>query len=90
MISKADLIPHTIWERKKNGQMERVYLESLTSTLLRNGTGYVDIRTEFGSESVRIEKFLTSYIYVGPAKIRLSEIASDKNLDIERKETEND
>ena len=77
---KKYLVPGSIWERKKNGKKESVYVESLKSNLINDGNGFIDFRTEFGLETIRKEKFLALFEYKGEAKIRLNEIASDKNL----------
>ena len=77
---KKYLSPDTIWKRKNRGTWERVYVESLSSRLLRNGAGYVDIRTPFGTEAVPRDKFIALYEFCGWANVRLGEIADDKNL----------
>ena len=74
------LRPGTIWKRRANGAWQRVYLESLESRLIINGQGSVDIRTEFGLEHIPKKKFIQSFEFIGWAKIRLEEIADDKNL----------
>lgn len=70
----------SIWRRKQNGNWENVYLESIKSSCLRDGTNYIDVRTEFGLEPIKRKEFLKSYEFLGFAKLKLSELASDKNL----------
>lgn len=77
---KELLKPGTIWQRKKNGKWERIYLESLHTKLLRVESGYVDIQTEFGLEPVKVSKFLADYEFLGWARIKITEICSDRNL----------
>jgi len=77
---KSVLRPGTIWRRRKNGAWERVYIESLESRLIANSSSAIDIRTEFGCEHIPKKKFLESFEFCGWAKIRLNEIASEKNL----------
>lgn len=74
------LTPGTIWKRRRNGKWERVYLEASKSRLVMNELGSVDFRTEFGSEHIQKKKFISQFEFVGWARIRLTEIADDKNL----------
>lgn len=72
--------PGTIWARKKNGKLERVYLESVHSKLLRDGSKELDILTEFGFEHVPLLRFLAYYEFLGWARIKLPNICDNKNL----------
>lgn len=78
---KAKLVqPGTIWQRRKNGEYERVYLESTFSKLLRDGSKEVDIRTPFGLEHIPLAKFLIAFEFLGWARLKLKDLTSDKNL----------
>lgn len=78
---KAKLVrPGTIWQRRKNGGYERVYLESTFSKLLRDGSKEVDIRTPFGLEHIPLTKFLIAFEFLGWARLKLKDLTSDKNL----------
>ena len=72
--------PGTIWQRKVRGTLERVYIESTHTRLLRSGIGYADIQTPFGVEPVKVSKILELYEFLGWARIKLPELCSDKNL----------
>lgn len=79
-LNLDNLRPHTIWKQKVNGKWEYVYLESLTSKLIRNGISEVDFRTSFGLEHLPRGKFLKNFIYVGDAILKITELASLKNI----------
>ena len=74
------LRPGTIWKRRKNGGWERVYLERLESRLIAKMNSSVDIRTPFGEEYIPRKKFLETFTFLGWAKVRLDELAEDRNL----------
>lgn len=74
------LKPGTIWKRKQNGEWQRVYLESTHSRLILNSLSEVDFRTEFGLEHLPKNKFLAQFEFLGWARVRLNEIASEENL----------
>lgn len=76
----ACLKPGSIWRRRKLGQWQRVYLEAVQSKLLRDGSGFIDIRTEFGLEFIKLQKFLSGYEFLGWARVKLPQITSDNNL----------
>lgn len=78
---KARLVqPGTIWQRRRSGEYERVYLESTYSKLLRDGSKEVDILTPFGLEHIPLTKFLLAFEFLGWARLKLKDLTSDKNL----------
>lgn len=74
------LKPGTIWQRKVNGALQRVYIESTHTRLLRHSDGWADIQTPFGIEPVKYSTILERYEFLGWARIKLPDLCSDKNL----------
>lgn len=74
------LRPGTIWAHKVNGHLELVYLHSLTSKLIRNGSREVDFYTPFGLEHLPREKFLSQFTPVAFARITFERLASLDNF----------
>lgn len=72
--------PGTIWAHKVNGHWELVYLQALTSRLIRNGSREVDFYTPFGLEHLPREKFLSLFVPVAFARITFERLASLDNL----------
>lgn len=87
------LVPGAIWEKVGSDFAhagERVYIESIKTSLLLTSKSFVDIRNEFGVRPIPIKTFLKEYIFIGRARIKINELTSDKNLILEGEEDDND
>lgn len=74
------LRPGTIWAHRVNGHWELVYLQSLSSRLIRNGSREVDFITPFGFEHLPREKFLSLFTPVTFARVTFERLASLDNF----------
>ena len=87
------LVPGAIWEKAGSDFThagERVYIESVKTSLLLTSKSFVDIRNEFGVRPIPTKTFLEEYIFIGWARIGIRELTSDKNLILEGEEDDND
>lgn len=87
------LVPGAIWEKVGSDFAhagERVYIESVKTSLLLTSKSFVDIRNEFGVRPIPKKTFLKEYIFIGWARIGIRELTSDKNLILEGEEDDND
>lgn len=87
------LVPGAIWEKVGSDFAhagERVYIESVKTSLLLTSKSFVDIRNEFGVRPIPKKTFLEEYIFIGWARIGIRELTSDKNLILEGEEDDND
>lgn len=87
------LAPGAIWEKVGSNFAhagERVYIESIKTSLLRTSKSFVDIRNEFGVRPIPTKTFLKEYIFIGWARIKINELTLDKNLILEGEEDDND
>lgn len=87
------LVPGAIWEKVGSDFVhagERVYIESIKTSLLLTSKSFVDIRNEFGVRPIPTKTFLEEYIFIGWARIGIRELTSDKNLILEGEEDDND